>query len=259
MEQAIQMQFSLLDPASRIMIWPLGLLIDLLAASIVAIILYTKYKKHNDPNIGDLTFSFASFIFMWLFMAAPAMIRPDSPTSMGVGIVVGHAFAYLGLAFFGRMLARLIWPKMANIYFSIIAVWGSILTIANTAVFSFPQITEFTRGFSVTVINSEGYFFWNIMPSIVVITWGFGGIYFLSKYFQKKYEKRQRIQSLILGIAFLALFAGGPFHLIVKTPFQYLILESGFAIAHILVLWGVSYRGLQGPTPATAPLEEKIS
>lgn len=247
MQEIIQIQFSLMDPAGRIMIWPLGLIIDFLASAIVAIKLYSNWKTSRNALVGDLALSFGSFIFMWFFMWVPAIMRPDNSVTVGTAVVVAHVFAYLGLAFFARMIMTLIAPKYKNFYFVAIAVWGAILTIANTVFFSLPKMAEFTNGFSVTLLNPEGFFFWKIMPTIVVATWGVGGVYFLFKSFKRKYERRQRIQSIILGIAFLALLAGGPLHMAVSTPSEYLALEIGFALAHFMVLWGVFYRGLAGP------------
>ena len=247
MQEIIQIQFSLLDPAGRIMIWPAGLIIDFLAALIVTIKLYSSWKTNRSPVIGDLALSFGSFIFMWLFMWLPAVMRPDSSQAIGTAVVVAHSFAYLGLAFFGRMLMTLLAPKYKNVYFVAVALWGVILTVANIVFFSFPKLAEFTKGFSVTLLNPEGYFFWKIMPTIVVATWGLGGVYFLAKSLKRNFDSRQRIQSLILGIAFLALLAGGPLHMAVSTPSEYLALEIGFALAHFMVLWGVFYRGLPGP------------
>lgn len=225
----------------------MGLVIDFLAATIVTIKLYASWKSSRNPVIGDLALSFGSFIFMWLFMWVPTVMRPDSSVSIGAAQLVAHVFAYLGLAFFGRMVMSLIKPRYKNIYFSVIAFWGVILTIANTVYLALPKMVEFTPGFSITLMNPEGYFFWKIMPTIVVATWGLGGAYFLYKASRAKYERRQRIQSFILGIAFLALLAGGPLHMAVNTPWQYFALEIGFALAHLMVLWGVFYRGLVGP------------
>lgn len=242
-----QIQFSLLSPDGGIMLTPIGHIIDTLVVLFIALKLYSTYKKTGNKVTAYFSYHFFAFVFMWLFMWTTNVLAPHDPVVMGAGIVTAHAFAYLGLAFFAMIPMHFIKPSLKGAAFVTIAVIGTILTIGNLVQFSFPVLQDFGR-FAVTSLNQEGYLFGNLIPVPVVLTWVLGGIYFLYKAAKKQYEKRQRTQSLLLGIGFLALFVGGPIHLLVNTALQYFIIDIGFALAHILVLYAIYYKGLAGPT-----------
>lgn len=244
-----QIQFSLLSPAGKIMLTPIGHIIDTLVVFFIALKLYSTYRKTGNKVIGYFSYSFFSFVFMWLFMWTTNVMAPHDPAVMGAGIVVAHAFAYLGLAFFAMIPMYFIRPRYTSLAFVTIVMIGTILTIGNLVQFSYPVLLDFGK-FSVTKLNQEGYLFGNLIPVPVILSWVFGGIYFLYKSAKKIFSKPERVQSLLLGIGFLALFAGGPIHLLVKTALQYFIIDIGFAGAHILVLYAIYYKGLAGPAYA---------
>lgn len=209
-----------------------------IGAFIDGLVLLFFYYRIRKNNIKDNKFFYffdrftLFFGLFYLFFSLPILLVPENSLAIGIGYIIGHAFAYIGFGY----LARISWliAKPAFDSTNILRLYlllGAALTVLNICFFNYPSVL------------SNGITEWNQNELVGVLIILFSMTAFLpaAVLFIKQSIQlpQQRKRFALIGASFLLIIIGGPLHDIASQPWLSLVADAVTTSGFVLMFFGV--------------------